>query len=469
MRSVQLQSALCEFVEAAASHLQSEVEAGAEVSFEVGSSAGRRGVGTPLYSYRALTCEFIAEREPELRALPTYAEAAKLLGGFDGLERYLARSGVDLGRVKGKERAGVAVRALLADVFGEQTDFRAAPERVQAALERLEQSAFAGPSQPTLIGTLRGLTISSPELQLAKGLALAHADAIEGVPAEALADLAAEEAGLLVVYSLEEEDPDAGAARGRALLRELLRALRLFGDGRVTLGGLGWLRLASGDVRPLALGAGGRPRGMLVVAADQEDELRAFCNLVARRAPKRGEVAWALRRFELGCDRDAAADALSDYLLALRALLEPEGPASGLLPGRVAALCATPEARAGLTERVAAAVALERSLIAGSSVKRANVLALSEELAAHLRALLSDLICGHLDDDLAVLADELLLAPVEDEPDAAGEPPQAEEEAGEEQLELASQASEPSPAPELSAATDEHDSPRELAGSGLSG
>ena len=53
----------------------------------------------------------------------------------------------------------------------------------------------------------------------------------------------------------------------------------------------------------VALGRGGRPHGMLVVCAEQEDELRAFCNLVSRRAPHANEVAWALRRFELGCER----------------------------------------------------------------------------------------------------------------------------------------------------------------------
>ena len=72
---------------------------------------------------------------------------------------------------------------------------------------------------------------------------------------------------------------------------------------------------------------------MLVVTSEQEDELRAFCNLVSRRAPDGNELAWALRRFELGCERSDPYEALSDNLLALRALLEPEGPASGELAG----------------------------------------------------------------------------------------------------------------------------------------
>jgi hypothetical protein len=169
---------------------------------------------------------------------------------------------------------------------------------------------------------------------------------------------------------------------------------------------------------------GGRPHGMLVVSAEQEDELRAFCNLVSRRAPHGNELAWALRRFELGCERASAYEALSDHLLALRALLEPEGPSSGLLAGRIAALCATPEDRTKLTKRMIKAQALERATIAGSPDERAAGLNLARDVADHLRALLRDVICGHLDPNLTALADELLTAPeaadaVEDETSAS--------------------------------------------------
>jgi hypothetical protein len=51
---------------------------------------------------------------------------------------------------------------------------------------------------------------------------------------------------------------------------------------------------------------------------------------------------------------------------------------------------------------------LERTIVAGlaQSESRADVLA--DELAGHLRALLRDVLCGHLDSDLRTLADELL-------------------------------------------------------------
>jgi hypothetical protein len=171
----------------------------------------------------------------------------------------------------------------------------------------------------------------------------------------------------------------------------------------------------------VSLGVAGRPRRLTIVPAAQEDELRAFCRLVARRDPH-PELAWALTRFEMGCERVSPFEALTDYLLALRALLEPEGPASGRLAARLAVICARPEERGALAERTARAAALERSVIGGlaggEDPDRPD--ALVEELAENLRAILRDTLCGHLDSDLVNLADELL-AEAADSPEAKAE------------------------------------------------
>jgi len=84
-------------------------------------------------------------------------------------------------------------------------------------------------------------------------------------------------------------------------------------------------------------------------------------------------------------------------------------PASGRLPGRLAALCALPEDRAELAERAGECVALEKAIIAGTAPRSAEVDLLIEELLGHLRALLRDVLCGHLDADLRALADRLLV------------------------------------------------------------
>jgi hypothetical protein len=435
VRSRQLETALTEFLVQAADALQGEIDLGAEVGFELASKPTRRGESAArLYSYCALTDEFIEQRAGRLAGLAAHREASRLLEGFDGLDRYLVGmdGGVDLGRMKAPARADAALRVLLEDVFEEQTDFELRPERVEAALARLEQSTGASANEVTLLATLHGLSIASDVLALSKGLTIARPGALRGVPDDAISPaLTAMAAGvssdregllgggegdhLLVVFSVEDGVLDGAVARGREVLKDLLRALRLFGDGRVTLGALAWARVtgAGGRWNPVALGAGGRPHGMLVVSAEQEDELRAFCNLVSRRAPHGDELAWALRRFELGCEHASSYEALSDHLMALRVLLEPEGPASGLLAGRIAALCATPEDRAKLTMRMTKAQTLEHAIIGGTADEHAAGLALARDVADHLRALLRDVICGHLDQNLVLLADELLAEPEE--------------------------------------------------------
>ncbi len=434
MRSVQLHSALREFLQDAAERLQSDLAAGAEIPFEVDQQQSRAARGGPaLYCYRPLTAEFIAERRRELEELPSYESARAALAGYEGLNRYLAGIGEDVVRLEPPARVRVAIGSLLGDVFSDQSDFELRAERLDAALERLHSTALASGAEVTIVAVLEGMTITSAELPLASGLTIAKPQAIDGLPPEARAREGAEPGHLIVALSSTEPDPQSATERGRAVLRDLLRALRLFGDGRVTLAPLGWAKIGGGPWTPLPVGSGGRPHGMLVVTVEQEDELRAFCNLVSRRAPDGNELAWALRRFEMGCERADLLEALSDNLLALRAMLEPEGPASGMLPGRLAALCATPERRLELTERAVLAIALERAAIAGDGTAQHGARMLAEEVADHLRALLRDVICGHLDPDLVGLADELLLAE-RPQTAVAGPPASAPEPASEPEL-----------------------------------
>ncbi len=96
------------------------------------------------------------------------------------------------------------------------------------------------------MATLHGLTTGSPELALTRGLSIAHPDALQGAPEQALwAGSPGEEDHLLVVFNTEDPDPRAAIAQGREVIRELLRALRLFGDGRIALGALASTRVGS--------------------------------------------------------------------------------------------------------------------------------------------------------------------------------------------------------------------------------
>ncbi|HXW57988.1 MAG TPA: hypothetical protein VEJ23_00785 [Solirubrobacteraceae bacterium] len=451
--SSELTATLADYVEAAAGVLRADLARGAEVPFELTAHRGRRGAQATLYCYEPLTDAFIVKRDRDLLLLPQHAAAVSALRDVHGLDRYLASRGAEGAegivardmrmrasagtRALAQARARAALRELLSDVFEGSSNFDPAPDRVRASIERLARAEIARASDAlTIVATLHGVTISTPQIELAKGLTIAAPDAAADAPEAARVGDDDGAQHLLVLLELQlgeissEDLPlglgvhDDGAAvtgddreastiaSGRDVLEDLLRALRLFGDGRVALGALAWVRAGGEDGRwrTIALGTGGHPHGMLVIAAEQEDELRAFCSLVSRRSPCANELAWALGRYELGCERESPYEGLSDHLLALRALLEPEGPSSGLLAGRIAALCATPEQRARLAARMTKALALERSVIAGRLKERTATLTLTRDVSDHLRALLRDMICGHLKLDLVGLADELLSA-----------------------------------------------------------
>ena len=95
-----------------------------------------------------------------------------------------------------------------------------------------------------------------------------------------------EEPNVLAVLTVTQERSvraPVSIARGR--FRRVLTALRLFERGGYALGPVAWTRTDTGAWRPVAFGSSGRPRFMTLIPAAQEDGLRAFCNLITRRAP----------------------------------------------------------------------------------------------------------------------------------------------------------------------------------------
>lgn len=403
------------FTEDAGLQLAHETANGAEVPFEVVEERGSR---SPLYCYRPLTSGFIRSHMGLLDRLPSYLPAARALAAIDGIDGYLRRRGEPRIPPDSHERADAALRSFLSAVYAETSAFGFQPEAFAAAYAELETTLYEGRQVATVIAPLLGLALESDEVALGEGLSLARGEALPDVPPEAVWSTPGEvEHGAVLAVLTVEGDRIAGppVTTARTRFRRLLSALRLFDAGPFALGPLAWARVDGGSwhVAPLGSGAA-RPgaRGRIALKAEQEDELRAFCSLVARRTPRAGEVAWALGRFEMARERATPFEALTDDLLALRALLEPEGPQSGRLAQRLAALCAVSQDRTALAERIAHAVSLERTIVAGLGAGAAGAAAdddvLADELAGHLRALLRDVLCGHLDSDLRTLADELL-------------------------------------------------------------
>jgi hypothetical protein len=329
-----------------------------------------------------------------LSRLPTYAAALKGLGALPDLPAYLTKRGR---RVPAYEQPDAALQAFLSAVWADVTDFVFDEPRFEAAYRELEETAYAGCALSVVITPVEGLVIESDEVPLGEGLSLARATTLADVP-PGLSDDPHATVAVLALESME--------TAGRRL-RRLQTALRLWDDAEPALGpsayartdGSAWISI------PLATGLR-RPSGDCLLSTEEEDPLRAFCGLVARRTPRAGELAWALRRFELGCERASAVEALTDWLLTARALFADDGYEK--VAERLAAICAEASDRPRLENRVREAISLERAAMCGFVRPSHEVDALVEELGGSLRAVLRDVLCGHLDPGLRTIADGLL-------------------------------------------------------------
>lgn len=414
----QLRSALHAFTREAAWQLASNAGEGDDLPFEIVES-GRSD--SPLYCYRPLTSDFIESHGSALSQLPTYLPASHALAATGGIAEYLEVQGV--AAEAGRDATEAALHCFLARVFAESIDFVFDERRFDRAWLELEQTLDEEHAEQTTVAVLYGLETVSAEVPLGDGLALARGDEYPEAPDAARWSRLDGSSQTLVVASFDPVPGDAGAIhRTRTALRRLLTGLRLYDDGRFSYGSLAWTRLGVAPWQPLALGgAQDHAQASLIVEPAQEDELRAFLSLVNRRAPESGAMAWALRRFDLASERLMPSDELTDLLLALRALLEPEGPASGRMAGRLAALCAEPDERADMTARIAHAAALEHAVIDGD-LGDDRLDARVAELSSHLRSLLRDRCCGHLEDDLVGLADAILCQDADDARRLSDEP-----------------------------------------------
>jgi hypothetical protein len=400
MHNRALHDSLAAFVEEAAWQLAEEVSGGAEVPFEL-IDQGR--ASAPLYCYRPLTGRFIAERATELAKLPSYPAAMNGLAALPDLPAYLQVRGRKTPGPEPRAQAEAALQAFLSAVWAESTDFTHDAERVTAAFAELEDAVYDGRTLSVVLAAVEGLVLESDEVPLGEGLALVRGETLEDVPR----DLVEDELATVAVLALDGEGALEDAGRR---LRRLQTALRLWDDAEPSLGASAWARTGAGPwiSVPLATGVR-RDAGDCLLSAEEEDPLRAFCSLVARRTPRGGELAWALRRFELGCERASAIEALTDWLLTGRAVLADAGqPGYDGMVERLAAICATPEHRPELERRLDEAISLERAAIAGFVRPEPQVEDLIAELGGCLRAVLRDVLCGHLDPQLRRVADELL-------------------------------------------------------------
>ena len=413
MRNRALHDALRKFALEAAALLSDDQKAGAELEFDLADEGPGRGPS--LYHYRPLTAKFIDERWHRLRELHTCPAAAEALG--EGAAAYLRVNGL-----RG-EQAEPALQAMLERLYEDASDFGFPEERFERVYREVEGTLFEDTVRSTVLAPVHGLVLESDRVDLGDGLYLARGERVDA-PSEAVwAEDSGEPSALCVLERDVAPDAPLDTEEVHDRFHGLLTALRLFKPGGVTMAAVGWRRAPGGRWVAFELGPGGAARGepWVLAADEEEEELRDFLSAL-NDAAGGGRVAFALARFEMGCSRSIDADALSDYLLGLRALLDATTDAGQASLGlRLAALCAEDGERRTVRRQMEAALALERYVMGGADAKgqleewigAESPRGLVMEMERHLRALLRDVLCGYLESDLRGLADDILLESAE--------------------------------------------------------
>jgi hypothetical protein len=395
MRNRALHEALRNFALEAAALLTEELKAGAEVGFDVVDESGGRGPA--LYRYEPRTGAFIEERWTQLRALPSSEAACRELGA--GASAWLRINGL-----RG-EQAEPALRAMLERLYEDATSFGFPEERFDRVYNEVELTLYRDAVRARVIAPLLGAWMDAKRVELGDGLSLMRGDALEG-PHDPSTLLCVLERDVPADEPIPEEE---AAARFAAVMT----AVRLWAPGAVVLGAPGWRQADHARWQPVAIGSAGYPRGSeWMLPAGDEQAFREFFTATTGVRPT-AAVTWALGRFEMGCAQPSDAEALSDYLLALRALLDGTSDAGQASLGlRLAALCAEEGARRDVQDRLESALAVERFVMGGPpgvKIEGETPGELVAEVEGHLRALLRDVLCGYLDPDLKAVADDILV------------------------------------------------------------
>jgi hypothetical protein len=408
MRNRALYGALRDFALEAAALLTDDLREGAEVEFDVIDQAGRHG--PTLYQYKPRTQGFLAERWSRLRELDTCTSAAAELGS--GAALWLGVNGGGAG-LSG-EQAEPALRAMLERLYEDATSFGFPEERFERVYREVEATLYRDALAARVVAPLRGVAIEAKRIELGDGLSLVRGEIADAPPEAVYPENGDGEPAVLCVLERDVTSDDGiTASEAEDRFTRLVSALRLWAPGRIGLGAPGWRSTDGGPWQPLPFGGGaGGPAGDWFLPSGEEAGLCEFFAAIERADPPQ-HVAWARARFEMGCERASEADALSDYLLGLRALLDATSDAGeASLALRVAALCAEEGRRRLVQRRVETTIALERFVMGGGprswpeGDSPAGVVA---EVEGHLRAMLRDVLCGYLDSDLKGVADDILL------------------------------------------------------------
>ncbi|MEJ7875149.1 MAG: hypothetical protein WKF62_00700 [Solirubrobacterales bacterium] len=424
MRDLVLREGLKTMAGDAALLLRDLLASGVEVPYEVRET----GAGSPIAEYVPQTSQFIRDSSAQLAALDSYGTTCAALES-DGLATpYLEEMGVPV-PADTRRRSELAGVVFLCRLWQGSTDFTLDDVRLVAAVEELLDVGEARLGEVEIAVPLRGFQMETEKLELA-GATIVDADTVD-VPSEARGGDgmggAAWQPTFLVVARIDamgaEDDGSDVGIRSVAAFKRVVTTLRLFKAGGVALGPHAWVKAGGDRWRRVSTGAGKPRPGGYRLADTELGDLAALSRGLAHTSTPfhrtslgtggfAAILARALSRFEAGLERPVTLEALNDYLLTLRFLLEGGGPASLGMSMRVAALCAEPDDRTAVKAVIDRAIALERELWSGEPVigtDRNLPAMVATEVEDMARAILRDAALGHLGSELRTTADEVLL------------------------------------------------------------
>lgn len=406
--------------------LRDLLDSGYEIPYEVRES----GPGSPLAEYVPQTSQFIRECLSQLSELDSFGMACSAMESQGLTGPYLEEMGVPVPG-DARRRGEIAGIVFLCRLWQGSSDFTLDDLKLNAAIEELVDMGEASLGEVEIVVPLRGFQMDTERLELANA-SIVRSDTVD-VPAEARGAEGMGGAGweptflaVTTVDGLETSDDgsDVGVRAVEAFKR-IVTTLRLFKAGGVALGPHAWVKAGGDRWRRVATGAGKVRPGGYRLADSELGDLAAFSrglgvqttpfSRAASDIAVRGFPATLMRaisRFEAGLERSVTLEALNDYLLTLRFMLEGGGPAGLSMSMRVGALCAEPDGRTEVKATIDRAAALERELWSGEPAmgfdkhKPSDVSAEVEDLT---RAILRDAALGHLGSELRITADEILL------------------------------------------------------------
>ncbi len=390
----------------AATRFSSMVAGGDQIPFDVAEDAGP---DSSFYRYQPLTARYVLEREAELRSLPAFGPACDAVEEAGVAAPYLEARGEPVSPISA-DRSARLLSVFIASLWDGCTEFSLDRPRLDNALAMLDAEARDAHQAELLIAPIVGLRMTQARLLLPIGVRVVRADAIEA-PIEAMRSegmgRSAWEPQFLAVAQQSGEPEGLQASLHQ--LHELISVMRLFKSGGVGLGPYAFAPTGEAKWRRVPTAAPTIRVGVYELAEAEAAELAELAMELEARPDPSGPLAWAVARFEMGCERQSALEGLSDHLLALRAVLDGKGPVGASLPMRAAALIADHSVdRIEARERVEQALELERAVMNGAAPRRD--LELAAWIEEGVRRLLREAALGELGTDIGTAADETLIA-----------------------------------------------------------